>query len=137
MAGQTLHIMEPETSEYMPGRQVRHCVWPAIGWYVPAWQSTQWPSLLMVPGGQSCFGAGAGVGMGRPPIISQFMPTKPTWHMQLYLDRAIASQTPPFWHGLAAHAFPLGMLLLSRVHAVLPVAEVVPCAQRVQDVEPV
>jgi hypothetical protein len=65
------------------------------------------------------------------------MPTKPTWHMQLYLDRAIASQTPPFWHGLAAHAFPLGMLLLSRVHAVLPVAEVVPCAQRVQDVEPV
>jgi hypothetical protein len=43
---------------------------------------------------------------------------------------------PPFWHGLAAHAFLVPMLSL-RMHEVLPTAEVIPIAQRVQDVEPV
>jgi hypothetical protein len=36
MTGQALHIVAPETSEYMPAMQLMHWLWPAIGWYVPA-----------------------------------------------------------------------------------------------------
>ena len=78
MAGQMLHVVEPVTSEYMPGMQLMHCVWPAIGWYVPDWHSTQLPpSPANEPGGHAGLGAGAGHGAGAGADVWQSSPMKP------------------------------------------------------------
>ena len=77
MAGQMLHVVEPVTSEYMPGMQLMHCVWPAIGWYVPDWHSTQLPpSPANKPGGHAGLGAGTGHGAGAGADVSQSSPMR-------------------------------------------------------------